>query len=290
MLPELRKVISAFLARVDRPDRGVRWAEYLASRRADTVHVAAELVGVAKVDLAVVDGEAGATDHVANAGFSGLDLAVDIPLSGQQDVAAAGLYCRTHGGLDFAVGVQDVPSGGSRSDCAALQLELAQPSRKERCATRVSCPGNPSVLATVRRVNAVGHVNRTGRDAVLLGLDAQEPSQQIRQSPFGEGCDVFAVDGERPGLGIGHGPGLPPDQGLDHPRIGLKEQQQVDDRRRRLDRSGLVFGEAARSAAEQFAGLDLRETEVLANRPDFAGCERSGVCGHRRHLKGHSFL
>ena len=36
MLPELRKVIAAFLARVDRPDRGVRWAEYLAGRRADT--------------------------------------------------------------------------------------------------------------------------------------------------------------------------------------------------------------------------------------------------------------
>ena len=45
MLPELRKVIPAFLARVDRPDRGVRWAEYLASCRADTAQVAAELVG-----------------------------------------------------------------------------------------------------------------------------------------------------------------------------------------------------------------------------------------------------
>ncbi len=44
MLPELRKVIPAFLARVDRPDRGGRWAEYLAGRRADTAHVADELV------------------------------------------------------------------------------------------------------------------------------------------------------------------------------------------------------------------------------------------------------
>ena len=45
MLPELRKVIPAFLARVDRPDRGGRWADYLAGRRADTAHVADELIG-----------------------------------------------------------------------------------------------------------------------------------------------------------------------------------------------------------------------------------------------------
>ena len=45
ILPELRKVIPAFLTRVDLPDRGVRWAEYLAGRRADTAEVADELVG-----------------------------------------------------------------------------------------------------------------------------------------------------------------------------------------------------------------------------------------------------
>ena len=45
MLPELRKVIPAFLTRVDRPDRGVRWAEYLAGRCADTAQVADDLVG-----------------------------------------------------------------------------------------------------------------------------------------------------------------------------------------------------------------------------------------------------
>ena len=45
MLPELRKVIPAFLARVDRPDRGVRWAEYLAGRRTDTARVTDDLLG-----------------------------------------------------------------------------------------------------------------------------------------------------------------------------------------------------------------------------------------------------
>ena len=45
MLPELRKVIPAFLTRVDRGDRGVRWADYLATRRTETARVTAELVG-----------------------------------------------------------------------------------------------------------------------------------------------------------------------------------------------------------------------------------------------------
>ena len=44
MLPELRKVIPAFLVRVDRPDRGVRWSRYLAETRADTERLAREVV------------------------------------------------------------------------------------------------------------------------------------------------------------------------------------------------------------------------------------------------------
>ena len=44
MLPELRKVIPAFLGRVDRENRGVRWTNYLAARRADTEATAAALL------------------------------------------------------------------------------------------------------------------------------------------------------------------------------------------------------------------------------------------------------
>jgi thymidylate synthase ThyX len=44
MLEELRKVIPALLTRVDQPDRGGRWSEYLAARRADTAGVAARLL------------------------------------------------------------------------------------------------------------------------------------------------------------------------------------------------------------------------------------------------------
>jgi thymidylate synthase ThyX len=44
MLVELRKVIPAFLTRVDRPDRGVAWSRYLADTRAATRAVAAEVL------------------------------------------------------------------------------------------------------------------------------------------------------------------------------------------------------------------------------------------------------
>jgi thymidylate synthase ThyX len=44
LLVELRKLIPSFLTRVDRPDRGGVWADYLATRRRETRELAAELV------------------------------------------------------------------------------------------------------------------------------------------------------------------------------------------------------------------------------------------------------
>jgi thymidylate synthase ThyX len=44
LLTELRKVIPAFFVRVDQPDRGGRWSEYLAETRAMTQATAAELL------------------------------------------------------------------------------------------------------------------------------------------------------------------------------------------------------------------------------------------------------
>lgn len=44
MLDELRKIIPAFLTRVDRQDRGVRWSRYLAERKDDTQHAANDLL------------------------------------------------------------------------------------------------------------------------------------------------------------------------------------------------------------------------------------------------------
>ena len=50
MLPELRKVIPAFLSRIDRKDRGVRWMSYLSSRRTDTEKLAADLLNKTKTE------------------------------------------------------------------------------------------------------------------------------------------------------------------------------------------------------------------------------------------------
>jgi thymidylate synthase ThyX len=44
MLAELRKVIPAFLTRVDQPDRGGRWSEYLAGARREVDRLAADLL------------------------------------------------------------------------------------------------------------------------------------------------------------------------------------------------------------------------------------------------------
>lgn len=48
MLDELRKVIPAFLTRVDQPERGGRWSAYLAARQADTAAAARRLLGGVK--------------------------------------------------------------------------------------------------------------------------------------------------------------------------------------------------------------------------------------------------
>ncbi len=52
MLHELRKVIPSFLRRVDLPERGGRWSEYLAATRSDTAALVDELFGAAPVDAA----------------------------------------------------------------------------------------------------------------------------------------------------------------------------------------------------------------------------------------------
>ena len=45
MLHELRKLIPAFLTRVDREDRGVRWSRYLTETRRDTADITGRLLG-----------------------------------------------------------------------------------------------------------------------------------------------------------------------------------------------------------------------------------------------------
>lgn len=66
MLTELRKVIPSFLKRVDLPDRGVVWSDYLRDTRDGTASIAAELLGAADDPwdgaVAVIGGDAEAAD------------------------------------------------------------------------------------------------------------------------------------------------------------------------------------------------------------------------------------
>jgi thymidylate synthase ThyX len=69
LLVELRTVIPAFLERVDRPDRGVRWARYLHDTRTATREVASELLAGMTPDpvqpeVALVDFDPDAEDDV----------------------------------------------------------------------------------------------------------------------------------------------------------------------------------------------------------------------------------
>ena len=82
MLAELRKVIPAFLERVDREDRGGRWRDYLRRRNADSRRLAAALAG-RMADPAGADAPAPAPDGV---------VLTDFDPEGEVKVVAAALY------------------------------------------------------------------------------------------------------------------------------------------------------------------------------------------------------
>src|SRR5258706_15136987 len=68
MLEELRKVILSFLTRVDRPDRGGAWTDYLAKTRDDTADLVARIFGADEPeptpDVALLDWDPEGEDKV----------------------------------------------------------------------------------------------------------------------------------------------------------------------------------------------------------------------------------
>ncbi len=81
LLAELRKIIPAFLTRVDREDRGVAWSDYLAARRSETRALARSLIGdetPAPADLVTL-----------------VDYAPRDPLEAEIALATAALYPHT---------------------------------------------------------------------------------------------------------------------------------------------------------------------------------------------------
>jgi thymidylate synthase ThyX len=81
LLTELRQLIPAFLTRVDRPDRGGAWSDYLARTRAETRALATELLGGEEPDEA---------DLVTLVDWSPRD-----PVEAEQALATAALYSHT---------------------------------------------------------------------------------------------------------------------------------------------------------------------------------------------------
>jgi thymidylate synthase ThyX len=84
MLEELRKVIPAFLTRVDQPDRGGRWSAYLADARASTQEIAARMLdGVPEMaadEVTLVDWDPDGEAKVVGAALYGSSARSDAEL------------------------------------------------------------------------------------------------------------------------------------------------------------------------------------------------------------------
>jgi thymidylate synthase ThyX len=94
MLTELRKVIPAFLTRVDQPDRGGKWTEYLASARARTLEVAERLtsdtIGEDRPEVTLSDFDPdGEVKVVAAALYTSTELPDDQLLAIAREMSAA---------------------------------------------------------------------------------------------------------------------------------------------------------------------------------------------------------
>ena len=94
MLTELRKLVPAFLTRVDQPDRGGRWSEYLAARRDATRAVAdtllANIQADARAEVTLTDFDPdGEVKIVAAALYAASDLPDDQLLAAARRMTAA---------------------------------------------------------------------------------------------------------------------------------------------------------------------------------------------------------
>ena len=132
-------------------------------------------------------------------------------------------------------------------------------------------PSSPSVGG----VNAAGHVNAVLRQAMSLGLGAQQPPQETggRIRSVSDG-DVLAghLEGERYSSNHRARHRLSSQCG-DRSRVCFQEPQQVDDRSGGLHGSGLVLREGAWTTAQQLTGLDLCEAETFANCANLLGSD-----------------
>jgi thymidylate synthase ThyX len=91
MHAELSKVIPSFLTRLDRPDRGGEWADYLAARREETQLVVDELFGTSPEGAAAVSASARAAGQLPGGLGEDVEL-VDFDPAGEDKVLEAICY------------------------------------------------------------------------------------------------------------------------------------------------------------------------------------------------------
>ena len=119
MLAELRKLVPAFLTRVDQPDRGGRWSEYLASTRGATQTVAGTL-------LAAIDAEP--REEVT---------LTDFDPDGEIKIVAAALYAVTDLPDDQLLAIaRRMTAGGARGGAPGLRRRARQPPPPPRSRVR----------------------------------------------------------------------------------------------------------------------------------------------------------
>ena len=110
----------------------------------------------------------------------------------KHDVVAVLLKGRANHRLDLTAR-NDLPPSLGRRDPASLRLKLAEARWQKPRALRPALPGDAAVLPAVGRGDVAGHVDAVERNAVRLGLDAQEPTQELVKLLGAETLKILAL-------------------------------------------------------------------------------------------------
>ena len=199
-----------------------------------------------------------------------LDFLPRVPARAKHDVVPILLKDRANHRLHLAARNHLQPGLG-RPDPAGLQLELAEARGQEPGASPPALPGDASILPAVARVDVAGHVDAVERNPVRLGLDAQEPTQELVKLFRAETLDILALYLKGRGSPGACWRSFIPAK---HPhRLGMSFQhaEQADRGRPGPHAPRLVLGECPWPTPKERSGLLLGETQPLADRPNPVG-------------------
>ena len=217
----------------------------------------------------IFDVDAGMANRIPYSALASLDEPADVTLGAEHYVVAARFEDLPHHRLRGFFG------GFGWADIPSLRLELAESPREIGSACPASVPLDSAILTSVGIAGRAGHVYAVQREFVGKRLRSQQSTQEFVHIGLSQPFDVFATDLERErsmGYGAATGGAF---QGCKGVWMGVQYAKQVDDAGGRLHGAGLVLGEGAGAAADEFAGLSLRQVEAL---PYGANLLRSDSC------------